>query len=75
MKKGKYSDMKKNANYDEIERVEPMKRMGSGQFANMPESPMLMKFSDDHGYRDGIINDFSCSVEYVSGIAENHKRK
>ena len=62
-----------NANYDYKSQKQPMKRMGQGAFANMPEQPMLMGFGEGATYRDGLINSFSCNVSEVSKIDENEK--
>jgi len=66
----KSSAKEKNANYD-FKQVDPAHPMGHGQYANMPEKPMLLKFSGKHGYRDGIVNNFTVDVEAVSDIDEN----
>jgi len=62
----------KNANYS-FKDKEPSKRMGQGEYANMPDKPIQMKFSDKCDMRDGIRNSFVCSVEEISGIEENHR--
>ena len=64
----------KNANYNSEEQVDPKKRMGQGDFANLPPSPKFMTFKNNPDYRDGIINGFSCDVEEVSGIYENQRQ-
>lgn len=59
-----------DANYD-FKAVDPKKRMGQGSFANMPERPIFMTFSDKPDYRDGLVNKFTDSVEQISDIYEN----
>lgn len=66
---------KKNANYNFRDQREPDRRMGEGDFANMPREPKLMKFSKQHGYRDGIINSFTSCVTETSDIYENRRSK
>lgn len=62
----------KNANYNFASQKEPLRKMGEGSFANMPEKPMLMSFGKPT-YRDGIVNSFSSSVGEVSEIEENQR--
>lgn len=59
-----------DANY-EPKASDPHKVMGRGSFANMPDRPIYMTFSDKSDYRDGLVNKFTDSVEEVSGIYEN----
>jgi len=63
----------KNANYNFADQKEPRKRMGEGDFANMPSSVKYLRFKENAGYRDGILNNFTCDVEDVSGIYENER--
>lgn len=66
----KPKDKGPDANYDKKAR-EPSRMMGHGSFANMPDHPIYMKFSDKADYRDGLMNKFTDSVEQVSDIHEN----
>jgi hypothetical protein len=68
----RYQKGEKDANYDLPEKKEPSTRMGQSSFANMPDKPIMKAFSKKHGYRDGIVNDYSCSLDETSGIDENH---
>lgn len=61
----------RNANYDYDEQASPKVPMGQDEYANLPQQPKIMRFSHNHGYRDGIINDFSVSVYEVSDVDEN----
>lgn len=58
-------------NYDFSEKKEPKKRMGNGQFSNMPNKPIHLKFADSHDYRSGVINSFTTNLQEISGIEEN----
>lgn len=60
----------KNLNYDFQDQVEPKKRMGANDFANLPSRPIFEDF-DGPSYRGGNINSFSSSVSKLSGISEN----
>lgn len=62
---------KRSANYGMEKLPEPSKRMGSTGYANLPDKPMYMSFSGKNGYRDGIVNNFTCDISEVSGIEEN----
>lgn len=64
-----------DANYDFAKQDVPVKRFGSGSFANLPEKPMMRPYGFTHkdGYRDGLPNDFTVDLDDVSGICENHK--
>ncbi len=64
---------KRNANYDFNKQVNPLKRMGQADHANLPQRPMYMKFGHNNGYRDGIINSFTTDIEETSDISENQK--
>lgn len=66
-----HKDLGKTANYDFEKQDEPTKRMGSINFANLPDAPIMKKFSRSHNHRSGVINDFSCGLEEDSGIEEN----
>lgn len=70
MAKVKPKDRGPDANYDRKGR-QPSSVMGRGSFANMPDRPIYMTFSDKADYRDGLVNKFTDSVEEVSGIDEN----
>ena len=50
---------------------DPHKVMGRGSFANMPEKPIYMTFSDKSDYRDGLVNKLTDAVIDVSSIYEN----
>lgn len=63
----------KNANYDFAKQKEPKSPMGQGSFANMPDKPIMMGFSGEHDYRDGIVNSFTSNIRYVSDIDENQR--
>ena len=65
------SRFKKSANYDG-EQHEPRKAMGSGSFANLPGKPLYAGFGKPE-YRDGIINSFTCAVDELSDVGENHR--
>lgn len=66
----KKKDKGPDANYD-FKAKEPKSPMGRGSFANMPDHPIFMAFSDKPDYRDGLVNKFTDSVEEVSDISEN----
>ena len=66
-----HKDLGKTENYDFDRQMEPVSRMGDSDFANMPNAPVMKKFSNSHNYRSGVINDFSCGLEDESGIYEN----
>ncbi len=61
------------ANYEFYKSHEPTVPMGSGSYANLPNSPIITTFSRDHQHRDGIINSFAADVAEISGIEENRK--
>lgn len=61
------------ANYEFYKSHEPAIPMGSGSFANMPNSPLITTFSREHEHRDGIINSFTTDVDQISSIEENRK--
>lgn len=61
----------KNANYNYSIQNEPMTRMGKDSFANLPDKPMIMAYSEKINYRDGIPNSFSHSIEETSGVHSN----
>lgn len=62
----------RNSNYN-AKKKEPARKMGEKDFANLPKEPMVRSFSGKHGYRDGIINCFTCDIDDFSGISENEK--
>lgn len=62
----------KDLNYDFSVQNQPAKRMGSGDFANLPDDPIYSDFGGP-SYRGGNINSFTASITNVSGIAENRK--
>lgn len=66
-----YKKVKNNSNYTFETKDTPPKRMGEGDFANMPKDAKFMGFSGKHDMRDGIINGFTCEVSEMSGIEEN----
>lgn len=67
------SAMAKNANYNFSVQKQPSSPMGSGSFANMPEKPMIMKFSEVDGMRDGLVNSLTSSLKDTSKIHENQR--
>jgi hypothetical protein len=71
MAKAKDRSCPKNANYDGKQNM-PATPMGSGSFANLPNKPMYADFAAPT-YRDGIINNFTCSVNELSEVGENEK--
>lgn len=62
----------RSANYAPCTRKEPIPRMGQGNFANLPDNPMIMPFGSPT-YRDGVINDFDSTVDEISRIHENQR--
>lgn len=62
-----------NVNYNFSVQKEPKKRMGAGDFANMPKDPIMSQFSDRCEYRSGVPNSFVASVRDLTGISENQK--
>lgn len=63
---------RRSANYD-YKQKEPSRRMGEGDFANMPREPKIMQFGQSHNYRSGVVNSFDASVSEISGIDENRR--
>lgn len=63
----------KNLNYNFEDQVEPKKRMGKGDFANLPSEPIYKIFPNAPNMRGGIPNTFLCEVEEVSEIYENER--
>lgn len=61
----------KNANYDFSVQKQPSKRMGQGQYTNLPDKAMIKDFGFKKHYRDGIVNDFTTSLTDVTGMIEN----
>jgi len=61
----------KNANYDFADQKQPKKRMGQGQYTNLPQEAMIRDFGFKANYRDGIINDYTHSITDLSDIDEN----
>jgi hypothetical protein len=70
MAKMKRANYKLDANYDQMQRKEPARRMGEGDYANLPREPIYREFGKPI-YRDGLINSFDGSIVETSGIAEN----
>jgi hypothetical protein len=62
-----------NANYDFSRQVDPNSPMGHGEFANMPEKPIMREYSNEPQYRDGLINSFTSNIRDVSDICENER--
>lgn len=62
-----------NLNYDFEEQVEPKRRMGQGKPSNLPQEPIMEKFSNKISYRGGIPNSFTASISEISGIEENRE--
>lgn len=48
-----------------------MEPMGYGQFANMPDKPMMEPFPKSEDYRGGICNNKVRGIEKISKIYEN----
>lgn len=65
---------KRNANYD-FKQKEPSRRMGEGNFANLPKDAKIVEFGQAHNYRDGMVNSYDASVSGLSGIDENRRKK
>lgn len=63
----------KNANYNFEVQKDPARRMGQGDYANLPPEPKMMAFSKKPDYRDGLINSFTCNVSETSDIYENER--
>ena len=63
----------KSLNYNFEDQKEPKKRMGKGDFANMPSDPKFLKFDNTPEYRGGNVNSFVCNVEEISEIYENQR--
>lgn len=63
----------KNLNYNFEDQKEPKKRMGEGDFANLPRDPKYLKFENEPQMRGGIPNSFTCDIEDISGIYENRR--
>lgn len=63
---------KRNANYD-FKQKEPSRRMGGGDFANLPKDAKILQFGESHDYRDGLVNSYDASVSGLSGIDENRR--
>lgn len=63
----------RNANYDFNRQVDPTKRMGGGEHANLPQQPKYLRFGHNNDYRDGIINSFSLNIVETSDIHENQR--
>lgn len=59
----------KNKNYDSDKKA-PSRPMGSGSFANLPDSPIVKAFSKSHDYRGGILNNWACDLDTLSGVDE-----
>lgn len=64
----------RNANYDFAVQKEPISRMGSRDYANLPQQPKYMTFDKEHTYRDGIVNSFTVGITDISGINENESK-
>lgn len=64
-----------NMNYDYKRQNEPSRRMGQGDFANMPKDVVMKSFSRTKDYRGGLINSTTCGIYDDSGIEENYKEK
>ncbi len=64
----------RNANYDFSIQKEPAKPYGHGEYANLPQRPMLMAFDHEHTYRDGIVNSFTVGLTETSKINENESK-
>jgi len=61
----------KDINYNCESTDKPPKRMGEGQFANMPKERIVKKFPDRPCLRGGLINGFVCDISDISDIEEN----
>lgn len=66
-----HKDFGKTPNYDFEKQLNPSKRMGNEDFANMPSRVMVKPFSRSHNIRSGVVNDFACGLEEESEIDEN----
>ena len=62
----------KDANYKQLQRKEPLRNMGAGEYANLPQEPISRPYGGPR-YRDGIINSFEASIDEISEIDENHR--
>jgi hypothetical protein len=62
---------KKNPNYDFKKQKEPSRRMGEGDYQNLPQSPFVRPFPKDHPLKSGITNSFTSDLSVLSGIDEN----
>ncbi len=58
-----------NANYDSKQHA-PKSPMGHGSFANLPESPMMLKLDSKWTTRDGIRNSPTASINMISEVDE-----
>lgn len=61
------------ANYNFLVQRQPAKRMGSGDFANMPPNMILQPFSPNQEYQDGSIQSFVSTIKDNTGISENQR--
>jgi hypothetical protein len=60
----------KNLNYNFADQKGP-KRMGEGDFANMPERAKFLKFKRNEQDQAMNTQNILCDIEEVSGIFEN----
>jgi hypothetical protein len=58
-------------NYDVEKQVEPSRRMGAGDYANLPDRPVITMYPRSKNYRDAFQNDTDSGVFDISGISEN----
>lgn len=63
----------KDANYDFKKQKEPSHRMGDGNFANMPDRPIMRPFPPCERFRGGMRDGTVCEVSDISGIEENER--
>lgn len=64
----------KNANYNmDVKEVGRAKLLGQGDFANMPEKPIIKTFDMRKTYRDGILNNEFAGVKGINAIPDNYK--
>lgn len=61
----------KNPNYDFNKQKEPSKRMGQGEYQNLPQSVVVRAFPKSNPMRSGVTNSFVEDISVVSGIDEN----
>lgn len=64
---------KDDANYDADVQKQPRKKMGEGDFANMPKNPIMRDFGRHCEYRGGVPNSFVAGIKDLSDISENQK--